>query len=722
MKSGLIKKAAALGTVLVMTAMTAMPASAAQISKDETVYVVTGSNGSQQEVVVSDHLKNSLESDKIHDASNLENIENVKGEETFEKGAKDSLVWNAGGKDIFYQGTTAQETPVTMKISYTLDGKSIEGKDLDGATGRLKIQIDYTNNAKADVNGKSVTVPFIAMTGFIVEDETLTDIDIDHGKVIDDGDKKIVVGMAAPGLQEALDLNVKNDKIDVDLDLNDSVTITGNAKEFSVQDMMTVVTNSAFDEIDADEFDKLDMDDQVKQLQDGAKKLADGSDTLYQGIDTLNENMPELQKGAAALKKGADSLQAGTNKALDGSRQISDGAVKLRGTLKKKMNQIADACSEMKSGTGTILSGLKEIKNGLDKKGEKPEEMGVIQGLDTVAQGLRDGSDSAKKGAYSLQQAAEGIAGARVKLKKGSEDVTNNLKAIDSIMPSDSGSTPSDEDVNKALEGVDPAKAAEIRNIINAYKSAAGTAGTYKAAAEKYKQVAQGAGQGLEDAYTGLSAVQIINDETGKPDPSKGIALASKSMEQSANDLSNAAKAIDTINGGLKKISGSLGSYDQDLAKEGKKQTTLIGGLTSINAGLASLHDQVAKSVGKEGELSKGLDQLVSGTDQMKKGNVQLAGGAKQLADGMEDLKEGTDSLAGGTKKLDKGAKQLRDGMSKLYKDGIKELVDLYQNDLKGSIKNVEDLADAGQSYKTFTRLADGMDGSVKFIYKTTFF
>ena len=124
MKSG--KKILTFATAFAMLAATAVPAWAApEMEKEETVYVVTEADGSQTEVTVSDHLKNGIGSDKIHDRSTLQDIENVKGDETFEEGDGDSLTWNAEGNDIFYEGTTTDEVPVVLGISYFLNGEAV---------------------------------------------------------------------------------------------------------------------------------------------------------------------------------------------------------------------------------------------------------------------------------------------------------------------------------------------------------------------------------------------------------------------------------------------------------------------------------------------------------------------------------------------------------------------------------------------------------------------
>ena len=51
--------------------------------KEETVYIVAAPNGSAKNVIVSEWLKNEGKSSSITDASDLREIQNVKGDETF---------------------------------------------------------------------------------------------------------------------------------------------------------------------------------------------------------------------------------------------------------------------------------------------------------------------------------------------------------------------------------------------------------------------------------------------------------------------------------------------------------------------------------------------------------------------------------------------------------------------------------------------------------------
>ena len=59
------------------------------------------------------------------------------------------------------------------------------------------------------VDGKEETLysPFVMMTGLILPGETFSNVVIDNGKVISDGCRNIVLGIAMPGLKESLGLD-----------------------------------------------------------------------------------------------------------------------------------------------------------------------------------------------------------------------------------------------------------------------------------------------------------------------------------------------------------------------------------------------------------------------------------------------------------------------------------------------------------------------------------
>lgn len=629
--------------ILTMTAMclpAAAFASSSGVTKEETVYVVTDSSGTQQDVIVSDHLINKDKIKTISDETNLSDVENVKGEETFKQDG-DALTWDAEGNGIYYQGKSSDEIPVSMDVVYRLDDKVVSGSELQGKSGKVEIKINYENDAEYE----GTTVPFVVMTGLIVTDDSFKNIKISKGKVIDDGEKLLVVGMAAPGLAQTLGIG------ESDLGIGSSVTITGDAEEFAVEDMMTIVTNSVFEDVDTDKFGDLDYDDEIAQLDKGAKALVEGSEDLYEGLNKLDKNMPAMTKGIT---------------------QLDNGAIQLRGTLKSKMNQIGTAVGQLHDGTGDILSGMKEMKKGLDEGEGTAQNPGAINALDQVAQGLEQGASDTKVSAETMDAAINGEynslnalnGGLRTAAGEGEEpieDANNALGSLNSAVKDAGG-------IEAFTDGMTP----EQKQIVTGYYNLANDENTI--ANREYDSI-KTFSSGAEALYEGLNTVPA-------------------SMSQSATSLKTAAQSVSAVENGLKTMSSKLGAYD----KNAKKQETMIGGMTVIDSSLQQMQSQIDDSVSKSGLLTKAMNKLVNGTGQLKKGS-------KDMSDGVD--------------KLDNGSKKLSKGMSELYEQGIKKIVDLYQDDLKGTLDSVDSMMDAGKGYKTFTRLPSGMDGNVKFIYKT---
>ena len=168
--------------------------------KEETVYLISDADGAVNKTIVSDWLKNTDGSATLEDTSDLQDIENVKGDESFTKNGND-LTWQADGNDIFYQGTTTKQAPVSEKITYYLDGKEMKPDEIAGKSGKVTIRFDYTNNEKttATIDGKEedVYVPFTVVTGMVLND-SFKNVQVTNGKLISDGKNNAVVGIAMP--------------------------------------------------------------------------------------------------------------------------------------------------------------------------------------------------------------------------------------------------------------------------------------------------------------------------------------------------------------------------------------------------------------------------------------------------------------------------------------------------------------------------------------------
>ena len=280
-------------------------------TKDETVYSKLDSTGNAYNTVISDHIKNTEKNSLINDMSDLLNIKNIGGDETFEQNGN-SLVWKANGNDIYYQGDSKKELPIQCDIKYELNGEEISSKDIAGKSGKIKITLTYKNTDShiVKINGKDETLytPFVVACGTVINNDNSKNIQISNGKVIDDGNKTIVVGLAFPGLQESLDIS-KNT-----IDIPSSVEISMEASDFEINNIMTYITSKVIEDDDLSIFDDLDkIFSEINTLQSASKQLEDGSNTLRQGTKTYNEKSKEFN---SALKTGKDNLTSGVNKII----------------------------------------------------------------------------------------------------------------------------------------------------------------------------------------------------------------------------------------------------------------------------------------------------------------------------------------------------------------------------------------------------------------------
>lgn len=451
-----IKTAAAGLLAVTMTASCPLAAYAdsAKLCKNETVFVMTSADGEARKTIVSDRITGSDAVDSVKDVSELKNLEVVKGDSAFSRKG-DSLTWTTGGSEISYRGTTDKETPVTMDVEYYLDGRRIEGSKLAGRSGDVRIVISYHNNTKP-------CVPFVCISGFAVTDGCLTDIKVDGGKVVEDEGRTLVCAIAAPGVGASL-----GSELSSRVDLRDRVTITAKAKNFSISEIMTVVSDNLTDEIDSSKLDmSIDVGDGTRKLKDGATDLKNGADELAEGTSSLKSGIDELSssllsslnelgEGAAAIssavgtsdsegiRKGASELAAGAA----GTKQAADaaaGAVKQsEAVLEAMKNENPDvdfselekslAAAEVASQTtagyaGAVSEGSKALQSGIVK---------LSGGVSQLCSGIQAASASNGKlstGLGALSSGADAINKGQKKLSDGAGQLEDGIELADEMI------------------------------------------------------------------------------------------------------------------------------------------------------------------------------------------------------------------------------------------------------------------------------------------------
>ena len=431
----------------------ATPSHSSESGKDETVYIVTDASGNPTNITVNDQLKNKDGAATLVDKTDLKDIVNVNGDGSYTENDDGTITWDTESSDVYYQGTTDKTLPVTVSLSYQLDGKDIRPEDLAGKSGHVKIRFDYKNTAtvKEKVGGKEedVTVPFAMISGAILPMDKFTNVSVTNGKIMGDGQNNIVVGMAFPGLKDALDWeNLKDDakddearkKLD-DVDIPEYVEIEADVKDFALDMTMTMASSNILSDLgDVDDIDVSSVTDKMNDLQDGTDKLEDGAKQLKDGTSDLKDGVSKLADGTSDMKDGTSDLRDGASKLKDGTSDLKDGASDLKdgtsdlkdgaATLKSGTSELKNGASDLKSGTSKLKDGTSDLKSGMQKLADGATTLkNGTSSLSTGANDLKDGTGKLSSGAKTVSDGAGTLADGLGKLASATSGLDSNSAA-----------------------------------------------------------------------------------------------------------------------------------------------------------------------------------------------------------------------------------------------------------------------------------------------------
>lgn len=588
-------------------------ANAQKISKDESVYVNADESGATTKITVSNWLKNAGINGTINDESDLKDIQNVKGDETFTQNG-DDVQWSAGSNDIYYQGTTDKELPVGVEIKYELDGKEIAAKDLLGQSGKLKITVSYTNKSKSTqtINGEKqeMYTPFVMATGIILPDDKFSNVEVDDGKIINEGSNNIVVGFGMPGMAESLDLD--EDAADK---LPEGFTVTADVTDFSIGNTITFASPSILSDLELDDIDDLDdLENKLEKLVDSSEDLVDGSKKLSNKMGELEDKFDDYQDGEKSLNKGIKDL-------------VNGGT-----TLKKGVKDYTNGVDTLAKGTQSYVHGAKQITDGNKKLYE------AVKDMPSSYKEFSDGLQAYTKGVDTLADTKTAK-----QLTDGADAVTAGIGTLNENL----GKLESSYDNYKLLADGLKAQAAQISDP------------TQKATILAYVQK-------LEELYRGQKAsvgalVSATNNESTLKSGASQVAVGIKKVMTGAQTLSGNSA---TLRSADQKLTSSIATLTASVKKLSEGSKTLSSNDRKLLAGAKKIL-KASKSV------KSGSDKLINGANKLKKGSNKLHKATGKVADGIGKLSDGADDLYEGMDKFDqKGIQKLNN----VYEDDIKTL------------------------------------------------
>lgn len=701
----ILRKTLATGMSLAMS-MTMIPAVYAEetynqnTTKDETVYISTDENGNTKSITVSDELKNIKGLNSISDISNLTDIVNVKGDESYSQDGN-KLTWQGDDQNIVYQGKSDKKLPVDYQVTYYLDGKQVSEKDLKGSSGHVKVQFTFENHTKDNF------VPFLMLAGMYIQADQLEQLHVDHGKTISDGDKQAAVVYGLPGIADALDIK------DEDIQIPTEATVEFDVENYQSSQIAVIATNQVFTEDLPASMDEITgLGDKLNTLESATNQLVDGGHALKDGLNQLNEKTPELSSGISQLVDGSNQLSSGVSQLQSGlqsaynsassslapgSQQLSSGLNQMNTTLSTNLPTMIQSINQLNQGVTQTTNAINQLATGLSSNQANIQAMNQgIQTIATTMQAMDTQAQTLKQLSTSLQQISSMLSSGTI---TGSGQVTGTVDVA-------AMNQTEIAQLQAVLTTLNPTSSeyASIQSVITSLQAKAnetvtvtGTA-TISQTASPNEQLntlianLNTLADGLQQEVTALNTALNNNGAQSLAPAFATFTTQMDSTIQSVNALNTQINP--TLPGGMNQLAQGLNTFAQ------QSQT----GLNQLSTGAQQL------STGISSQLLPGLSQLANGGDT-------LLNGTNQLTTGLSKLGNQVPTLVSGIKALNDGSIQLSDGLNTYQQQAIQPLVDKLQNELVPMIEKIKDMMSDAKSYTNYSGINENMNGSVKFIF-----
>ena len=490
---------------------------------DETVYVFLNADGEVKKTISSDWAKNDL------------------------------------GADVYTKTEGKVSAPITVGVSYYLDGKKVSADEIRGRSGHIKIRYDYTNTQR--VNG--LYMPYAVVSGAVLSNEHFSNILVTNAKAINDGTRTTVVGLALPGMKENLGVN---------LDIPEYVEIEADAKDFKMEMTATLASAQVFANVDTSALNSISsLSSQLDLLVSSMNQLLDGSIQIRDGLATLNSKTSVLADGVSQLRAGSFKLTTGMSSLSDGLKTAYDGSTKIAGGLTEVYNKVKDSPAKMTK----AYEGAKGINEGVNKL------LGDLNG--GFAQlNANDNNTKLISGATSMFNAVLGG------LKNGSTTPAD-IKAIFA-------------DVTLENYGT------EVKTLMENY----GSNNTVKGYLDQ-----------LSFFYGVIQYVSGVNQIAGGLTTNPKVAELKTGMNELTEGLKTSGEDMTKLSSGLAELSTGATKLSTGLSDAYTGSKSLATGMASLDAGISNLASNIPALTDGVSKLANGSASLSDGLAQFNEQGVQ---------------------------------------------------------------------------------------------------
>jgi len=391
--------------------------------KEEVVYGLLNLDGSINDL----YVVNIFKGGSITDYGNYSDLRNMTTSEKIIQNG-DQITINTTANKFYYQGTLENMAlPWDINIKYFLNDKEIDGTELAGKNGKLKIAMSVKQNKKINSTFFDKYALQIALS---LDNKLSDDIKTENATIAEAGGKKQLAYTILPG--NSMDITVTADVKDFEMD---AITINGIKLALGI-------------DVDSDEFTGQisELTDAIKELDDGAGELLDGLNQLSSGMQKYIDGMKAFKDGLGELADGADALNTGATALKNGLFEITkqndsliNGALAIQQATFDSVNgKLAEMglglpvlTPENYSAILTPIPNLTPIKEQLDgivqfTQGLKGYTDGVAQ-LGKGASDLAEGTSEFKSSSSIIASSANELYNAAVELNSGIKKLQEGL-------------------------------------------------------------------------------------------------------------------------------------------------------------------------------------------------------------------------------------------------------------------------------------------------------
>lgn len=579
------KKGIALSLTILMAVSTSVPVSAAEqtSSKEEVVYIMTGADGTVDNI----NIVNIFQGGSITDYGDYSSVKMLTTTDKINQ-AGDKITFSSSAEKVYYQGTlSGKEIPWNISIRYFLDNQEYSAEEIAGKSGALEIKIAITRNTKCK---GSYFDDYALQASFVLDTNLCSNIKSDGATAANVGSDKQLSYTVLPG--EGLETSIYADVKEFEMD---AVSINGIKLNLNV------------------EIDDEELTEKVEELMDAAQKLDDGAGQLYDGTEDLKTGGSSLNTGISSLKSGANKLDSGMASLQSGMKSLQKGL----DSLNRQSSSLTKGSAQIKTSLQTIQKNLSAVSVSADQIQELTSASGKIKnGIYNLSAGITSLKNNLGYAQYKAAMSDNGldIDSLKSNNQQAITSCTNQIESLKQTIAALEKQTGKENQVAE-LQG----QLSSLENIVqllNANNAAIGGTESYLGTIS----------EGVNALNTGVASLKSEYDKFDA------------AISQLANSLSSILTKMSQLTSGINKLVSSYNQFDTGLNKYTKGVAKVVSGYNQMVKAVPSL-------VSGSKELSKGAGRLSSGSSELYDGIVILFDGAKELNDGTSEFNSETSGM-----------------------------------------------------------------------------